>query len=200
MATEGPLVVAVLSRHHLIREGLRALVRGTAGYAVEADAAGHRDLRRPEVAVYDLAGLVHGPSLRELHRVRRTVSVVGLSREARGDLDRSARALGLHHLVDEDAGPSELLAALERAAGRRGEPAGGAPAGLTPREQGVLALVGEGLNNRQISERLFVSPNTVKTYIRTAYSKIGVRDRSHAVLWAVEHVRQPVPPGGRELG
>jgi NarL family two-component system response regulator LiaR len=41
--------------------------------------------------------------------------------------------------------------------------------------------------NREIAERLFVSTNTLKTYIRTAYRKIEVSRRSQAVLWAARH-------------
>ena len=51
----------------------------------------------------------------------------------------------------------------------------------------VLELVGAGLTNRDIAERLYLSINSVKTYIRTAYRKIGVSRRAEAVLWAVHH-------------
>jgi DNA-binding NarL/FixJ family response regulator len=185
---EGPLTVALMSRHHVIRSGLGAVVRGTAGRAVALDAPGGGGTERvPDVAIFDVAGLAYPDSVADLRRVRRRSSVVALLREGRHDLERTAASLGLRHFIDEDVEPAALLAVLERAAGRRGVPQGDGLDGLTPREQEVLSLVGEGLNNRQISERLFVSSNTVKTYIRTAYGKIGVTDRSHAVLWAVEH-------------
>jgi rod shape-determining protein MreB len=61
------------------------------------------------------------------------------------------------------------------------------PAGLTPRELMVISLIGAGLSNKEISARLFVSDNTVKTYIRTGYRKIEVQSRVHAALWAMEH-------------
>ena len=68
------------------------------------------------------------------------------------------------------------------------------PAGLTNRELTVIALIGAGLSNKQIAARLFVSGNTVKTYIRAAYRKIGVQSRIHAAMWAIEHglVARPV--------
>jgi len=55
--------------------------------------------------------------------------------------------------------------------------------------------VGGGLSNAEIGRELFLSLNTVKSYIRSAYRKIGVRTRSQAVLWVLDHdLRGPVPP------
>ena len=50
-----------------------------------------------------------------------------------------------------------------------------------------MALIANGLTNKDIAERAFVSPNTVKTYIRSAYRKIGVERRTQAVLWALDN-------------
>jgi DNA-binding CsgD family transcriptional regulator len=58
---------------------------------------------------------------------------------------------------------------------------------LTPREREVLTLVAEGLSNQEIAERLFVTSNTLKSYIRSAYRKVGVRTRAQAVRWMYEH-------------
>lgn len=52
---------------------------------------------------------------------------------------------------------------------------------LTQREADVLALVGRGLNNREIAEQLFVSVATVKTHINAIFAKLGVRDRAQAI-------------------
>jgi DNA-binding CsgD family transcriptional regulator len=52
---------------------------------------------------------------------------------------------------------------------------------LTERELDVLALVGQGLTNRQISSRLFISPATVRTHLEHIYDKLGVRSRAGAV-------------------
>jgi hypothetical protein len=57
-----------------------------------------------------------------------------------------------------------------------------------------------GLSNQEIAEAIFLSINSVKTYIRTAYRKIGVTRRQLAVIWALQHGftaeirRAPVPP------
>jgi DNA-binding NarL/FixJ family response regulator len=63
--------------------------------------------------------------------------------------------------------------------------------GLSARESEVIALITQGLGNEEIAARTYVSINTVKTYIRTAYRKIGVDSRTRAVLWGVDHGFRP---------
>jgi DNA-binding CsgD family transcriptional regulator len=53
--------------------------------------------------------------------------------------------------------------------------------GITPRELEILSLVAEGLSNREIATRLFVSENTVKTHCSRAFDKLGARRRTQAV-------------------
>jgi DNA-binding CsgD family transcriptional regulator len=53
--------------------------------------------------------------------------------------------------------------------------------GITPRELEILSLVAQGLSNREIAERLFVSENTVKTHCSRAFDKLGARRRTQAV-------------------
>jgi len=67
----------------------------------------------------------------------------------------------------------------------------GRSAGLSPREAEILALITQGLSNQEIAERAFLSINSVKTYIRTSYRKIGAERRSQAVLWGVKHGFEP---------
>jgi DNA-binding CsgD family transcriptional regulator len=58
--------------------------------------------------------------------------------------------------------------------------------GITPREHEILGLIAEGLSNREIGERLFVSENTVKTHSSRLFDKLGVSRRVQAVLKARE--------------
>ena len=67
----------------------------------------------------------------------------------------------------------------------------GREAGLSPREAEVIALITQGLSNQEIADRAFLAINTVKTYIRSAYRKIGVERRTQAVLWAVDKGFKP---------
>ena len=67
----------------------------------------------------------------------------------------------------------------------------GRAAGLSPREAEVIALITQGLSNQQIAERVYLSINSVKTYIRSAYRKIGVTNRSQAVIWGIDNGFRP---------
>ena len=67
----------------------------------------------------------------------------------------------------------------------------GRSAGLSPREAEILALITQGLSNQEIADRAYLSINSVKTYIRSAYRKTGVQRRSQAVLWGVAHDFRP---------
>jgi len=57
---------------------------------------------------------------------------------------------------------------------------------LSQREVDVIKLMARGYNNRQIADLLFISEHTVKVHIRNIFRKIGVADRTNAVLWAIE--------------
>jgi DNA-binding NarL/FixJ family response regulator len=57
---------------------------------------------------------------------------------------------------------------------------------LTDREREVVGLVGEGLSNDEIAERLYMSPNTAKTHVSRAMIKLGARDRAQLVVFAYE--------------
>lgn len=67
------------------------------------------------------------------------------------------------------------------------DPVRRAALGLTPRELEILGLVAEGLSNREIAGKLFVSENTVKTHCSRAFDKLGARRRTQAVQLGKEH-------------
>lgn len=79
-----------------------------------------------------------------------------------------------------DPGVSARLVSGLQPAGRMAD----ALSELTPREQEVLGLIGDGLNNTEIADRLFVSTATVKTHINNLFAKLGLRDRAQAVRFA----------------
>jgi DNA-binding CsgD family transcriptional regulator len=64
---------------------------------------------------------------------------------------------------------------------------------LSARERQVLVLIASGLSNHEIATQCFLSINSVKTYIRSTYRKIGASTRTQAVLWALEHGLRPAP-------
>ena len=67
----------------------------------------------------------------------------------------------------------------------------GQEAGLSARESEIIALITKGLTNQEIAERAYVSINSVKSYIRSAYRKIGVTRRAQAVAWAMQNGFEP---------
>ena len=67
----------------------------------------------------------------------------------------------------------------------------GREAGLSPREAEVIALITQGLSNQEIADRAYLSINTVKTFIRSAYRKIDVTKRTQAVIWGVDNGFRP---------
>jgi DNA-binding NarL/FixJ family response regulator len=82
----------------------------------------------------------------------------------------------------------ERLVALDEPVRKLDEPTRLMPElGLTPRESDVVAMIAAGASNQEISARLKLSMNTVKSHIRTAYRSMGVTSRTQAVIWAVEH-------------
>ena len=100
----------------------------------------------------------------------------------RQDIARAIRAAAAGQAVLDRAVQERLLATARTKAP---EPVGEIPSDLTPREREVFALIGQGLSNRAIAERLFVSEATVKTHINNLFAKAGIRDRADAVRRAV---------------
>lgn len=116
-------------------------------------------------------------------------------------LIESALELGVHGYLSKTLPARDLVAALEKVyAGeivvsepprRAGSALGldwpGRHEGITDRESEVLALITQGKSNADVARLTYLSPNTVKSYIRAIYRKIGVDSRTQAVLWGVRH-------------
>jgi len=99
--------------------------------------------------------------------------------------DEAARELRAEgHAGRLDAGAVE---AVLGSAGHRPRRAAGGPAGLTPREIEVLALLARAASTRQIARRLGITPKTAGNHIERIYLKIGVNTRAAAALFAMQH-------------
>ncbi|MGW9029045.1 response regulator [Streptomyces sp. NPDC055722] len=101
----------------------------------------------------------------------------------RQDITRAIRAAAAGQSVLDREVQDRLLAAVRTKQSAPQEPL---PADLTPREREVLTLIGQGLPNRAIAERLFISEATVKTHINNLFAKADIRDRADAVRRAID--------------
>ncbi|MGC0383367.1 response regulator [Streptomyces sp. SAI-129] len=105
----------------------------------------------------------------------------------RQDITRAIRAAGAgQSVLDREVQDRLLATARAKAAPAPGGTAGQPlPDDLTPREREVLTLIGQGLSNRGIAEKLFISEATVKTHINNLFAKTHIRDRADAVRRAL---------------
>ncbi|UIJ35233.1 DNA-binding response regulator [Allobranchiibius sp. GilTou73] len=121
------------------------------------------------------------------------------------ELVESAQRQGVHGYLSKALPAREFIAAIEavhageivvsdppgRARPVTGLDWPGREEGLTERESEILALITQGHSNAEVSSRTFLSPNTVKSYIRAIYRKIDVSSRTQAVLWGVDNGFSP---------
>jgi DNA-binding NarL/FixJ family response regulator len=123
--------------------------------------------------------------------VPRCVPRVALTRDRSARTSARARELGAVRVLPLDVTVPDLVRTLEQVhAAARAEREHGrldSASSLSPREIDVVAGICRGLSNGEIAAELFISVNSVKTYIRTAYRKMGVVSRSQAVLWGIQH-------------
>ena len=164
----------------------------TMGVSDDVDIVLYDSFAQPESDHHEIGVLVANP------RARR---VVVYTWNFHPDLIESAKRHGAHGYLSKTLPARDLVAALEavhagemivsdappRARTAVGLDWPGRGEGLSDRESEILALITQGKSNAEVATLTYLSPNTVKSYIRTIYRKIDVDSRTKAVLWGVAH-------------
>jgi DNA-binding NarL/FixJ family response regulator len=219
-----PKVIRILiaDDHSVVRAGLRALLERQGHFRIVAEAATGEEAvskaqeYQPDVAVLD----IRMPGLSGIEACRRIVKavqgcrVIMLTSYAEDELLMAAIQAGASGYVLKRIGDNELVQAVERVSRGEGmlDPAmtatvfaemrkaneaqhAAAFSDLTPQEMAVLALVAQGLTNRQIAVKLYLGEGTVRNYVSSVLSKIGASNRAEAAAYAVKHnIHELVPP------
>ena len=208
-AAARPIAVFLLDDHEVVRRGVRDLLEaepdikviGEAGTATSALA--RIPALRPDVAVLDVR-LPDGDGVTVCREIRSRVPAVAclmltsfsdddalldaimagaagfVLKQIRGtDLVGAVRTVASGQSTLDPRAASQVMARLRD---RRHKP--DPLAGLTPQERRILALIGEGLTNRQIGERLFLAEKTVKNYVSVLFAKLGMERRTQAAAYA----------------
>ena len=202
-----PIRVIVVDDQAIVREGLVTVLSLLPDIEVLGEAANGRaavelvDRARPDVVLMDLRMPVLGglEATRLISAAHPEVGILILTTFADEASVVDVLQAGARGYLTKDADRAEVAAAVRAVAhghttlgsdigGKLIAAASPAPARdlaarfkLTPREDDVLALIGDGLSNAEIAAALFVGVSTVKTHINAIFAKLGVRDRAQAI-------------------
>ena len=204
------LRLAVVNDYEVIVRGLAAMLADESSLeVVEMDCLlpVSQDVH---VALYDAFAMrgMRDSEIDEIVASERVGSLVLYTWTASAEMVQEARRRGLGGVIAKGDPVDTLVAALHRAhsgdfvvSEQFGDPVAdegpevrtwpGRAEGLTSREAEVIGLITQGLSNQEIAERLYLSINSIKSYIRSAYRTMGVSTRAQAVLWGVDHGLAP---------
>ena len=210
--TDEPIRVFLLDDHEVVRRGLKDLLEadgdivvvGESGLAQEATR--RIPALRPHVAVLD-GRLPDGSGIdvcREVRSAHPEIAALILTSYDDDEALFSAIMAGAAGYVLKQIRGNDLVDAVRRVAAgqslldpavtarvldrlRAGPEEDKALAPLTDQERRILELIGEGLTNRQIAERMFLAEKTVKNYVSSMLGKLGMERRTQAAVFAVKH-------------
>ena len=206
--------ILLVDDHEVVRIGLKSLLERHPQFTVVGEAASAREALeqvanlKPEVVVMDirLPGTSGIEACEEIVTKFPGTKVIMLTSYAEDEMLFSAIRAGASGYILKQIGSDDLIKALEAVS--RGEalldPAvtqrvfqevrravkeeeASAFAHLSQQEKHVLLLVSEGKTNREIAKALFLGEGTVRNYVSSILSKLGVNNRAEAAAYAVEH-------------
>jgi DNA-binding NarL/FixJ family response regulator len=211
-----PIRLLIIDDYAMVRAGLRMLLESQEGLVVVGEADNCPEAVKlmtrepPDVILLDLDlhGEIAVDSIPTILAAAPTARIIVLTGVQDVELHRRAVYLGAVGLVLKDKAYTVLLKAIERV--QAGEvwleramvahvltrmtrpdaypdPEAAKIATLTERERGVITLIGAGLKNQQIAERLCISRVTVGHHLTSIFGKLGVSDRLALVIYAYRH-------------
>ncbi|MFB9312713.1 response regulator [Nocardioides plantarum] len=209
-----PIRVFLLDDHELVRRGIKDLLEsegdivvvGESGLAAEA--ARRVPALRPDVAILD-GRLPDGSGIDVCREVRsRDPRIKALILTSYDDDDALFAAImaGAAGYILKQVRGTDFIDTVRRVADgqsmldprvtaqvldrvRNGPPVDQELEQLSGQEQRILALIGEGLTNRQIAERMYLAEKTVKNYVSSMFAKLGLTSRTQAAIFATKHQR-----------
>jgi DNA-binding NarL/FixJ family response regulator len=210
MAGKRPARILVVDDHRLVREGLVSLLRTHPEIEVVGEASGGDEAvakaksLRPDVVLMDISmpGMNGITATRLIKKDAPEVKVIMLTMlDQEGYVYEAVKAGATGYLL-KNAGLEELVSSIKEVnkGGATLYPEAQAQLlkeyvslarrnrdtyGLSDRELEVLQLLADGLSNKEIAARLYISVQTVKTHITHIFEKLGVRDRTEAVAAAL---------------
>lgn len=219
----GPIGILLVDDHAVVRSGLRMLIEnrpglkvvGEAGNLTDALAIAVRD--QPDIILLDLDlnGVSGLDLLPELLATASGARVIVLTAVHDPEEQYNAVRLGAVGVIHKEkaaeivikaiekvhagevwlnrAMMSHVLAEMSQPTTKKSDTAAAKIALLTGREREVIALVGEGLKNKQIAARLFISETTVRHHLTSVFDKLDVCDRLELIIYAYRHGLAKLP-------
>lgn len=189
--------VTLAHESDLVTVGFAALLAPYANRVQVLPSPGGVPARDADLTLHDTLAGVKDLPLAGVQSVAHDGRLVAWTWNARPELVELALGNGVSGVLSKALSAARLVAALESihhgrpvvdlGSDQRPTSPGAATESLTPREAQVIAMITQGLDNQSIADRASISINSLKSYIRSAYRKMGVTSRSQAVLWGVRH-------------
>lgn len=191
--------VMVVDGHEIVRRGLGVILADARGVELVGEASGVAEAVRlaPQIVLVALR-LPDGTGLELISQLRGALPgsrFIVLTSVDDDEAMREALTGGANAYLSKSLRGIEVVSAIKGvAAGRavagqrlppRRRGAADLTEGLTPSERRVLELIGEGLSNREIGDRLGIAEKTVKNHITSLLAKMGLRRRTQAATWIV---------------
>ncbi len=203
----------IIDDHEMVREGLKAMLTAEADFEIVGEAANaeqayeliarsHPDVILLDIRLPGVSGIEVCRIVTERYPETAVIILTTFSDEtlvaqciqagARGfivkdierfDLKRSIRAVARGEAAIDPKAAVAVLAQLRRAPQLSDEPS---PEPLSPQQLVILRLIAQGLSSREIATQLYLSENTVKGYVQEMLHRLGVKNRTEAVMVAVK--------------